>query len=84
MGFDIQRGILHVLMNILSISLLLRVNYMSGCFRMQLEFMFKKHYAPNRCEPSIEVFYENGGPMGGGGRVLGGGCQGGCERERRI
>ena len=36
-----------------------------------LEFMFMKHYAPNRCEPRIEV----GGPAGEGG----GGQEGGCE-----
>ena len=30
----------------------------------QLEFMFMKHYAPNRCEPSIEVIMKMG--FGGG------------------
>ena len=29
---------------------------------IKLEFMLMKHYAPNRCEPSIEV-----GKWGGGG-----------------
>ena len=35
----------------------------------KLEFMFMKHYAPNRCEPSIEVIVERGptGGLGGGG-----------------
>ena len=42
--------------------------------------MFMKHYAPNRCEPSIEVIMKMGVQWG---RVLLG-CQGGCERERRI
>ena len=32
---------------------------------MKLEFMFMKHYAPNRCEPSIEALNNSGG--GGGG-----------------
>ena len=30
------------------------------------EFMFMKHYAPNRCEPSIEALNFGGG---GGGRI---------------
>ena len=30
----------------------------------ELEFMFMKHYAPNRCEPSIEVIVKNGGLTG--------------------
>ena len=38
----------------------------------KLEFMFMKHYAPNRCEPSIEA-------LNFGGR--GGGDQGRCERR---
>ena len=46
-----------------------------------LEFMFMKHYAPNRCEPSIEVIMNMGGGviffLGGGGGGLGG--QGGCK-----
>ena len=42
--------------------------------------MFMKHYAPNRFEPSIEVIMKMGVQWGGGGW----GCQGGCERERRI
>ena len=29
--------------------------------------MFMKHYAPNRCEPSIEVFMKMGSNGGGGG-----------------
>ena len=33
----------------------------------KLEFMFMKHYAPNRCEPSIKALYLGGG--GGGVRV---------------
>ena len=33
----------------------------------KLEFMFMKHYAPNRCESSIEALNFGGG--GGGGRV---------------
>ena len=39
----------------------------------KLEFMFMKHYAPNRCEPSIE--YRGGG---------GGGVQGRCERRSEV
>ena len=37
--------------------------------------MFMKHYAPNRCEPSIEAlnFGGGGGGGGGGGRVGSGG-----------
>ena len=37
--------------------------------KTQLEFMFMKHYAPNRCEPSIEAlnfFFFFGGGGGGG------------------
>ena len=44
--------------------------------------MFMKHYAPNRCEPSIEVIMQMGVQWVGFG--FWGGCQGGCERERRI
>ena len=62
--------------------------------------MFMKHYAPNRCEPSIEVIMKMGIQWGvsrffvcfffffffflGGGGGWGDWCQGGCERERRI
>ena len=49
--------------------------------------MFIKHYAPNRHEPSIEVIMKMVVQLGGGGGqgfFLGGGCQGGCVRERRI
>ena len=37
----------------------------------KLEFMFMKHYAPNRCEPSIEalIFFLGGGGGGGGVRA---------------
>ena len=35
--------------------------------------MFMKHYAPNRCEPSIEVIMKMGVQYGGGG-LGGGGC----------
>ena len=35
----------------------------------KLEFMFMKHYAPNRCEPSIEALNFGGGGGGGGGGV---------------
>ena len=34
--------------------------------------MFMKHYAPNRCEPSIEVIMKMGVKWGG---------QGGCKRR---
>ena len=37
----------------------------------KLEFMFMKHYAPNRCEPSIEFRGEGGDP-------------GRCERRSEI
>ena len=47
----------------------------------QLEFILMKHYAPNRCEPSIEVIMKMW--VQWGGRVFGG-CQGGSDRERRI
>ena len=30
-------------------------------FGIKLEFMFMKHYAPNRCEPSIEALNFGGG-----------------------
>ena len=58
----------------------------------QLEFMFMKHYAPNRCEPSIEVIMKMGVQWGGGGCWVLGGCQGirggggggGVECERRF
>ena len=36
---------------------------------MQLEFMFMKQYAPNRCEPNIEVIVKMGVRLGGGGLV---------------
>ena len=64
---------------------------------MQLEIMFMKHYAPNRCEPSIDVimkmgvqwgvfffffFFFGGGGVGGG--VGGGGGNGGCERRSEV
>ena len=39
--------------------------------------MFIKHYAPNRCEPSIEALNFGGGGRGGGG---GGGSQGRREK----
>ena len=29
-------------------------------FKKELEFMFMKHYAPNRCEPNIEVIMKMG------------------------
>ena len=29
--------------------------------------MFMNYYAPNRCEPSIEVIMKTGGPKGGEG-----------------
>ena len=40
--------------------------------------MFMKHYAPNRCEPSIEAL--NFFFLGGGG----GGGQGKCERRSEV
>ena len=43
--------------------------------QIHLEFIFMNHYAPNRFEPSIEVIMKMGIQWG---------CQGGCERERRI
>ena len=36
----------------------------------KLKFMFMKHYALNRCEPSIEVLMKMGVQWGGGGRVF--------------
>ena len=41
----------------------------------KLEFMFMKHYAPQRCEPSIE--FREGGWRGGGD-------QGRCERRSEV
>ena len=38
--------------------------------------MFMKHYAPNRCEPSIEALYFRG-EWGGGG-------QGRCEQRSEV
>ena len=35
--------------------------------RSQLEFMFMKHYAPNRCEPSIKALNCRG--SGGSGQM---------------
>ena len=55
--------------------------------------MFMKHYAPNRCEPSIEVIMKMGvqwgigfflGASGWMCRVGGGGGQGGCERRIKV
>ena len=54
---------------------------------MKLEFMFMKHYAPNRCEPSIEALIFRGG--GGGirtdanGEVKFGG-HGRCEQRSEV
>ena len=45
--------------------------------KKRLEFMFMKHYAPNRCEPSIEALNFGGG---GGGM----GDQGRCERRSEV
>ena len=42
-------------------------------FKMKLEFMFMKHYAPYRCEPSIEALNFVG--------LVGWWGQGGCERN---
>ena len=41
----------------------------------QLEFMFMKHYAPNRCEPSIEVIMKMGVQWGEGGIGFWGGVR---------
>ena len=42
--------------------------------KKELEVIFMKHYAPNRCEPSIEVIMKIGVQWDGGrGRGLGGG-----------
>ena len=44
--------------------------------------MFIKHYAPNRCGPSIEVIMKiDVGGGGGGGRV---GGEGGCARRIEV
>ena len=43
-------------------------------YKIKLEFMFMKHYAPNRCEPSIESLNFGGG----------GGGQGRCERRSEV
>ena len=40
---------------------------------VKLEFMFMKHYAPNRCEPSIEAL-----------NFRGRGDQGRCERRSEV
>ena len=46
--------------------------------------MFMKHYAPNRCEPSIEALnflnFRGEGGGGGGGR----GDQGRCEQRSEV
>ena len=42
-------------------------DYPGNCEPNKLEFMFMKHYAPNRCEPSIKALNFRGG--GGGIRV---------------
>ena len=51
--------------------------------------MFMKHYAPNRCEPSIEALNFGGGGGRVVGRVGGGGGLGGggpdkCERRIEV
>ena len=48
--------------------------------------MFTKHYAPNRCEPSIEALNFGGGGWFGLGCSGwgGGGGQGGCERRIEV
>ena len=63
---------------------------------MKLEFMFMKHYVPNRCEPRIEVIVQMrvwpGRGKGNQEFVIvkmqkkqpGGGCQGGCERRIEV
>ena len=43
---------------------------------IKLEFMFMKHYAPNRCKPNIEALNIEGGGGGGG--------QGRCERRSVV
>ena len=43
--------------------------------KLKTRILFMKHYAPNRCEPSIEF------QRGGGG---GGGDQGRCERRSEF
>ena len=43
---------------------------MTRKIKYKLEFMFMKHYAPNRCEPSIEVIVKMGVRPGGGGGWL--------------
>ena len=52
-------------------------------YHNKLEFMFMKHYVPNRCEPSIEVIVEIGVQWEGGRGWVGGG-QGGCERRSEV
>ena len=44
--------------------------------------MFMKHYAPNRCEPRIEVIMKMGVQWRGLG--FGGGVQVGCERRIEV
>ena len=50
--------------------------------------MLMKHYAPNRCEPSIEVIMKMGvsGFLGASGWKcrIGGGGGGGCERRIKV
>ena len=51
---------------------------MTHKIKYKQEFMFMKHYAPNRCEPSIEVIVKIGVRPGRGGwlearLVVGGG-----------
>ena len=50
----------------------------------KLELMFMKHYAPNICEPSIEVIIKMGVQLGEGGQGFGGGGQDGCERRSEV
>ena len=38
---------------------------MTRKIKYKLEYMFIKHYAPNRCEPSIEVIVKMGVRLGG-------------------
>ena len=43
---------------------------MTRKIKYKLEFMFMKHYAPNRCEPSILVIVKMGVRPGEGGWLV--------------
>ena len=64
--FELMQGIMHVF-----VISNFKIDQIDSS--RKLEFMLMKHYAPNRCEPSIEALNFGGG-----------GGQGRCERRSEV